>query len=256
MTDDERKIQEAAVAYAKANKRSMCAQLTDPSVYPPEENPVSVFMAGSPGAGKTESAKEIIAQLESEPGAPKVLRIDPDDLRSEFPGYIGSNSWLFQEATSVWVNRMHDLALEQRQTFLLDGTLSNVDRARHNVQRSLGRDRRVTIWYVYQSPYLAWDFVQAREAEEGRHIPPERFIDQYFKARDVVNALKCEFGSKIQVDLLLKPNDETVKLVKQGIDTIDTHVPERFTRADLETALGVKKDSDVLLPQKTKESGS
>ncbi|HTV50399.1 MAG TPA: zeta toxin family protein [Steroidobacteraceae bacterium] len=241
MTEDELKIQAEAVAYAKAHKRVRCAALTDPKIYPPEENPVSVFMAGSPGAGKTEAAKEIIAQLEAAPDAPKVLRIDPDDLRSEFPGYKGSNSWLFQRATSIWVDKIHDLALGQRQTFLLDGTLSNYERAKRNVERSLGRDRRVNIWYVYQSPYLAWEFVQAREAEEGRNIPPERFIDQYFAARDVVNTLKREFGPKIQVDLLLKPNDDAAKLVRVGIDTIDTHVPERFTRAELEAALGVKK---------------
>jgi UDP-N-acetylglucosamine kinase len=241
MNDAERKIHDDAVAFAKAHKRARCAELTDKIVYLAEENPVSVFMAGSPGAGKTEAAIAIIAQLEARPGAPKILRIDPDELRKEFPGYTGSNSWLFQRATSSWVDRMHDLALEQGQSFILDGTLSNLDRARRNVERSLGRKRRVGILYVYQSPYLAWRFVQAREAEEGRNIPPERFIDQYFAARDVVNALKREFGPKIQVDLLLKPNDDVVKLVRVGIDEIDAHVPERFTRAELEAALKVTR---------------
>lgn len=239
MNEEEQKVHDAAVAYAMAHKRARCRELTDKTLYSPEEHPVSVFMAGSPGAGKTEAAKEIIAQLEARPGAPKILRIDPDDLRNEFPGYTGSNSWLFQGATSAYVNRMHDLALEQRQSFILDGTLSNLERARHNVERSLGRKRQVTILYVYQSPHLAWRFVQAREAEEGRNIPPERFIDQYFAARDVVNTLKREFGPKIQVDLLLKPNDDAVKLVRVGIDEIDAHVPERFSKAELEAALGV-----------------
>jgi adenylylsulfate kinase-like enzyme len=241
MNDEELKIHDAAVAFAKAHKRTRCVQLTDKTRYVPEEHPVSVFMAGSPGAGKTEAAKEIIAQLEARPGAPKILRIDPDDLRCEFPGYNGSNSWLFQRPASSWVDRMHDLALDQGQSFILDGTLSNLDRARQNVQRSLGRKREVTVLYVYQSPLLAWLFVQAREAEEGRHILPERFIDQYFGARDVVNALKREFGPKIQVDLLLKPNDNVVKLVRVGIDEIDRHVPECVTREELEAALGLER---------------
>jgi UDP-N-acetylglucosamine kinase len=242
MTEEEEKIRDEAIAYAKKHKHARCAELTDTSTYPPEEAPVSVFMAGSPGAGKTESAKEIIAELERrQPEAPKVLRIDPDDLRGEFPGYNGSNSWLFQHATSIWVDKMHDLALEQSQTFLLDSTLSNLERARLNVRRSLKRGRPVTIWYVYQSPLVAWEFVQAREEEEGRRILPELFIEQYFAARDVVNALKQEFGANIEVDLLLKPNDQTVKLVQQGVDRIDTHVPERFTRAQLEAALGVRR---------------
>ena len=241
MTEEEQKIQAAAIAYAKKHKHSRCAELTDLNLYPPEEFPVSVFMAGSPGAGKTESAKEIMAELKRRhPEAPEVLRIDPDDLRHEFPGYTGANSWLFQHATSIWVDRIHDLALERSQTFLLDSTLSNLQRARTNVQRSLKRGRAVTIWYVYQSPLVAWDFVQAREEEEGRRILPERFIDQYFAARDVVNALKGEFGAKIAVDLLLKPNDQTVKLVQQGIESIDTHIPERFSREQLQAALGVK----------------
>jgi UDP-N-acetylglucosamine kinase len=241
MTPEEQKICDEAKAFARARKHVRCAALTDPKIYLPEEFPVSVFMAGSPGAGKTESAKRIIAQFEQQPGAPKVLRIDPDDLRSEFPGYTGANSWLFQPAVSIWVGKMLDLALDQRQTFILDGTLSRYDQAANNVKRCLGRGRAVSIWYVYQAPLQAWEFVQAREALEGRHIPPERFIDQYFDARDVVNRLKTEFGPKIRVDLLLKPNNEPIKLVHQGVDQIDTHVPESCTRVELEQALGVYK---------------
>src|SRR6185437_16836754 len=36
------------------------------------------------------------------------------------------------------------------------------------------------------------------------------------------------------MDLLLKPNDQAGKLAQFGVDQIDTHVPERFTRAELE----------------------
>lgn len=239
MTPEEQAIRDAALERANGTKKVRCKELTDTQIYPPEKEPVSVFMAGSPGAGKTESAKEIIAELEKKSGGSKILRIDPDDLRSEFEGYNGTNSWLFQGATSVYVDRMHDLALKNGQSFILDGTLSNLERARLNVTRSLKRKRKVQIWYVYQSPFLAWEFVQAREAKEGRRILPERFIDQYFAARDVVNALKTEFGADIKVDLLIKPSDASPKTVHQGVDRIDTHVPERFTRAQLEAAFGV-----------------
>lgn len=243
LTEEEQKIRDAALAFARLHKRERCRQLTDTSTYLPEENPVSVFMAGSAGAGKTETAKAMIAELESHPDfqdGSRVLRIDPDDMRCEFPGYTGKNSYLFQAATSVWVEKMHDLALEQRQSFILDGTLSNYAKAKLNVQRSLKKGRQAVIIYVYQSPYLAWEFVQAREAEEGRRIPAEVFIEQYFAARDVVNRLKKEFGPNIRVDLLLKPNDQAGKLAQIGVDQIDTHVPERFTRAELEAALRVQ----------------
>jgi adenylylsulfate kinase-like enzyme len=240
MTPEEQRTRDEALAFAKAHKWERCRVLTDQQIYRPEKNPVCVFMAGSPGAGKTESAKEIIAQLEKgRADGGKVLRIDPDDLRREFPGYVGSNSWLFQAATSIWVEKMLDMAFDHGQSFLLDGTLSNLDRARKNVKRSLRKKRSVLIMYVYQSPLLSWEFVQAREAAEGRRIPAKQFIDQYFAARDVVNALKDEFRADIKVDLLFKPSDATPKTVHQGIDRIDTQVPEQFTRAQLEAELGI-----------------
>jgi UDP-N-acetylglucosamine kinase len=169
LTDEEAKLEQAALAFAKAQKKLIAKRLTDPSVYLPEENPVSVFMAGSPGAGKTEASIELIERI----GTP-VIRIDPDELRKECPGYNGENAWLFQKAVSVLVEKMHDMALEERQSFLLDGTLSRYEIARRNIDRSLKKKRTVQILYVYQEPLLAWEFVRAREAAEGRRIRPAR----------------------------------------------------------------------------------
>ena len=236
MTDDEICVRDAAVAYAQANKKRLCKELTDPRVYLPEEDPVAVFMAGSPGAGKTEASRELLAEFESD--GSRVLRIDPDDLRYLCPGYDGTNAWLFQGAVSILVARMLDLAHSQRQSFVLDGTLSNYHSARSNVERCLKKRRTVQILYVYQDPILAWEFVQARELEDGRRIPPERFIEQYFAAREVVNKLKEEFGAGIAVDLLVKPHDLATRLYRAGIDKIDYHVPEKYTRLDLERHLG------------------
>jgi hypothetical protein len=93
--------------------------------------------------------------------------------------------------------------------------------------------------YVYQRPELAWRFVQARERQEGRRIPIERFIEQYFAARSVVNELKSKFKGQIQIDLLLKPNDESAKVYRGNVDKIDNHIPEKYTRAELENVLSV-----------------
>ena len=232
MTVSDERVKQEALAFAKKHRRDIARRLTNPSIYAPEENPVSVFMAGSPGAGKTEASTELIAKL----GTP-VIRIDPDELRIECPGYNGSNAYLFQPAVSVLVEKIHDMALEQRQSFVLDGTLANYERARANIDRSIGRGRTVQVLYVYQEPRLAWEFVQAREAAEGRRIPTERFIEQYFAARDVVNRLKAELGKAIKVDLLLKNNDNSNRLYQAGVDRIDTHIPERYSRSDVEQML-------------------
>jgi hypothetical protein len=207
LTKEEKAIQDAALAFARENKKVIAKRLTDISRFPPEDEPVSVFMAGSPGAGKTEASIELLAMVEED--SEEILRIDPDDLRHEFPDYTGDNSWLFQKGVSVLVEKIHDLALSQKQSFLLDGTLSNYEKAEHNISRSLKKKRTVQILYVYQEPRLAWEFVQSREAIEGRRIRSEHFIEQYFAARNVVNQLKKAFGSAIKVDLLMKNTDNS-----------------------------------------------
>ncbi len=135
LTPEEKNIQDAALAFARENKKAIARKRTDKSHFAPEDEPVSVFMAGSPGAGKTEASIELLALVEE--NNTEILRIDPDELRHEFPEYKGDNSWLFQKGVSVLVEKIHDLALSQKQSFLLDGTLSHYDKARQNIERSL-----------------------------------------------------------------------------------------------------------------------
>lgn len=236
MTPEEQRIHDSAIAFARANKKAIARRITDRAVYPSEEEPVSVFMAGSPGAGKTEASIELLNLFSDTP----ILRIDPDELRSEFVEYTGGNAWLFQGGVSILVDKILDMAMDNGQSFLLDGTLANIARARSNVSRALKKGRFVQVLYVYQDPMLAWNFVEAREEAEGRRILPQHFVDQYFAARDVVNTLKLEFGKEVHVDLLLKHIDNTGRLYKAGVDKIDYHIPERHTRASLGALLGLQ----------------
>lgn len=195
-------------------------------------------MAGSPGAGRTEASKLLLEKIRTD--NLYTLRIDADDLRCEFEDYNGTNSHLFQRAVSILVEKIVDFALKNNQSFLLDGTLSNYDKAESNIKRSLDKNRVVQILYVYQRPELAWDFVMKREKAEGRRIRPESFVNQYFAAREVVNKLKEEFGKDIKVDLLVKNNDGTNRAYRAGIDRVDNHLPEKHIRLDIERLVGVQ----------------
>ena len=228
---DESIIKEKADAYARANKKAIAKQRTSLDEFPQDQFPVSVFMAGSPGAGKTESSRNLIEQLTN---SRCVLRIDPDELRIVFEDYSGKNSYLFIGATSIIADKIHDNALDNGQSFVFDGTLSNLNRARENIQRSLDKKRLVQIVYVYQDPKQAWEFVKAREIKEGRKIPRDAFITQYFVARENVNTLKREFGSLLKVDLIVKNIDGTDFSNYQNIDAIDKHILEKYTKGDLE----------------------
>ncbi|WP_336885886.1 zeta toxin family protein [Pseudomonas petrae] len=225
---DDRRISEEAVVFAKANRKEIARRLTDPLVYTPDECPVSIFMAGSPGAGKTEASIEFLNLFES-----YTVRIDPDLLRAEIPAYTGGNAYLFQHAVSVLVEKLHDQALKQKQSFLLDGTSANFDIVSRNIHRSLRRGRCVLIIYVYQDPALAWTFVTAREQVEGRNIPLSEFVRQYFSARDAVNRLKSEFGHAVTVDVLLKNDKGGTRLYQENVQRVDDHIPEKYDQTSL-----------------------
>ena len=237
-------MKDGAIKYARKHKKAIARELTEKTAFPADPNPVSVFMAGSPGAGKTEASKALLERVQK--SGNKVVRIDPDELRDRFEDYDGGNSWVFQPAISIIVDKIHDFVLENRQNFLLDGTLARYDKAKANIERSLKKDRFVQIYYVYQEPEMAWYFVKAREELEGRRIPAENFIEQYFAARTVVNALKSDFGKEIQVDLLRKNVDGSDKFYKANVDQIDNHIPEKYTEDDLKQMIErLELDDDV-----------
>ena len=156
---DNEKIKSTASQFAKANKKRIAKRITDLEKFPSEKDPVSVFMAGSPGAGKTEASIQLLKWFDNNSNRAKdksgVIRIDADDLRAEFEDYNGANSDLFQYATSILVDRIHDAVLKQSQSFILDGTLSSYDKAEKNISRSIDKSRAVQILYVYQTPQQA-----------------------------------------------------------------------------------------------------
>ena len=237
---NEEEIRQNAEEFAKANKKRLAKELTALEKNPPESMPFSVFMAGSPGAGKTEFSAHLIEMLERNKKR-RVVRVDGDELRKYIPGYSGANSYLFLGAISILVDRIHDSVLEQKQTFLLDGTFSKYERAVLNIERSLSRDRPILVFYVYQQPEVAWKFTQAREVQEGRHIPKDVFVQHFLNSRETVDRIRTEFDDRVSV-YLVKKNFETHEVediieIKKGGDSIDYYLGRRYTENELQDLL-------------------
>ena len=227
MSDEE--IKAAAIEFARRNRKRIAEEITDSEKIPPNVVPVSIFMAGSPGAGKTEFSKSFIDLAEAGGRLP-LLRIDADELRQLLPGYTGNNSHLFQQSISRLIEEIHNFVLRQKQSFILDGTLGNYDKAVVNITRSLKRERSVFIFYVYQRPEVAWKFTQAREAVEGRNIPKSAFIEKFLAARENVQKLTKEFGGRIRIMLITKNFEtnivESFVNIHPGDQRIDSYLPE------------------------------
>ncbi len=231
-------IANEAIIYVKEHRKEIIRRFAGED-FPTSKNPISIFMAGSPGAGKTEYSKILLNILQEDWGVSKTVRIDADEIRSTLPHYAGSNAYLFQAAASIGVDKIHDYVLKKRKNFILDGTFSNKEIARSNISRSLCRDRRIIIVYIYQDPIIAWKFTKMREAKEGRRIPRDSFIDQFFSAGEVVQSMKGEFGEKIAIWLVEKNLETKKENIRINIDRIDSHLSNAYSRSQLESILSL-----------------
>ncbi|RYV02077.1 Zeta toxin [Shewanella sp. OPT22] len=233
MNQAEQEIELRAVEFAKKNRTRIGRELSDIKKYPADNQPVSIFMCGSPGAGKTEASKVFLEAFSDA----NIIRLDPDELRGYFEDYTGNNSYIFQKGVSFIVERTLDFIFKNDQSFVLDGTLSNFNIACKNIDRSLNRERTVLVIFVYQEPLLAWEFVQAREKVEGRKIKLETFIEQFLGSQAVIRQIKAKYGDAVKVDLLLKSTDGSPREYRDNIKYIDDHINKKYSRSELERLL-------------------
>lgn len=232
MNDEDQKLIEEAEDYIKEHKRELIERFADPKVYLPDEHPISLFMAGSPGAGKTEVSKRLIDEFSGK----LPVRIDADEIRSMFSNYTGANSDIFQPACSTGVNKLFDYVLKYNINAILDGTFG-YGRAMENIERSLSHKRRVIIYYLFQDPKIAWKFTQIRENQEGRKVPKEAFVSSFIRARENVNAAKVRFGSAITVNMIIKDFATDFEKVLPNVENIDEHLPKVYTTDELNALL-------------------
>ena len=63
MNDEELKLSEEAFRWIKTNYKKIIRKFADTAEYVADVFPTTLFMAGSPGAGKTEISKRLIPRF-------------------------------------------------------------------------------------------------------------------------------------------------------------------------------------------------
>lgn len=234
MTEQEKKnnLAKDARNYVKKNWKKIVNQFANTNTIKPSNNPISIFMAGSPGAGKTEISKGFIDNFPA-----SIVHIDTDKTRDEIPQYTGSNSAIVHGAASLAVEKIFDHCLKKKQSFIFDAMFSDFNKAKDNVERCLKKDRMVMIFYIYQEPKLAWEFTIAREKKEGRNIPKEAFIKGFCNSREVSQRIKDEFGDKVMLNIVKKNFDNENQNIYLDVDVIDNYVENMYSFEDLESMI-------------------
>lgn len=216
-----------SLQYAKEHKKDFLKQIVDG--IKPKEKPRAIFMAGTPGAGKSEVAKSMT-------GLENFVVIDADFFRSQFPGYNGTNSSDFQSGASLLVDYTFTEVMKKKYPFILDGTFA-IGKAMQNVERALKKGYNVTVVYVIQEPTVAWDFTQLREVKEGRRVPKEVFINAYLNAqRNVIEAQKI-FGESVMFHVIKKDfKNDTVEYLR-NVEDVGSVLGTIHTQQELEELL-------------------
>ncbi len=231
MSDEESKLSEEAVLWVKSNRKELIKKFADVTEYIADTLPTTLFMAGSPGAGKTEISKRFVPRFQQKP-----IRIDADEIRSICPGYTGGNSHVFQDAATKGVHILYDYAIEKNINVIMDGTFA-YSGAMDNIKRSIDHGRKVEIFFVHQDPLQAWDFTKKREVLERRRVSKEVFIDSFFKSRENVNKAKETFDAKIELNLIIKDFEKDLEQLEINIENIDRYIKKSYTKEELDELL-------------------
>lgn len=225
------KDSEDAKKFIKKNKNLLFENFASSKIYKPNKNPISLFMAGSPGAGKTEYSKRFIERFDS-----NIVRIDADEIREIIPQYNGANSDVVQGAASIAVDILYSYSLRNKYNLLLDGTFARFNIAYRNIERSINKNRKVAIYYIYQDPLVAWEFTKKREKLEGRKVPREVFIESFLNAKKNVIKIKSIFKDKIKVYLVIKDYSNNIK--ESYLDVhIDSYLKIKYSERKLSEIL-------------------
>jgi predicted ABC-type ATPase len=106
--------------WASKNKKRIAREFVRNIGHKPTDEPSGIFMAGLPGAGKTEFTIELIKNLDPEP-----LRIDMDEIAQMIEGYKPEIADKFRGGASIIMSRIYDEIVKNKIDFVFDGTFSS-----------------------------------------------------------------------------------------------------------------------------------
>ena len=226
-----------SIDYVKFHKKELVAKICDPNKYKPSRKPFTLFMAGSPGSGKTEYSRSFLKELQKKDPQLTIIRLDTDELRELIPQYTKSNSDEVQLAATLLFDKTFDYIQNNSLNAIIDTTFAS-PKSVQNVARAIKRGRKVGILYLYQDPVIAWNYTQKRERMEGRTVPKSVFINAYFAAKKNVSTIKEMYGNQVELHLFEKDKENSfVKKAKFNVLSLDKHLKESYTVSMLEKLL-------------------
>lgn len=146
----------------------------------------TVFLAGSPWAGKTE-------WIDSFGDKEKYIILDTDEYRKRFEWYNGANADEFQMYASRVMDKMFAFCMKNQLNVIVDGTFGNKNIIKQNIEQCIRRNRIFMVALVLQNPIISYLYTKKRELEKTRKVPTQAFIDKFFSSMDNVRFVLEEY---------------------------------------------------------------
>lgn len=133
---------------------------------------------------------------------------------------------------------------ENTNDITMDGTFSNLSRARNDVQAALDSGRDVKIVYVYRHPEQAIENVIDRAAMEGRTVPVDALARAHAGAPEVVKTIAREYNgdSRVEIDAFDNSGRHESDIRSIPIEDIP-HVDENQARVAFARAIEAAHDA-------------
>lgn len=207
--------------WAKKNKKQLVEKIVGNFKAEPVDNPLAVFAAGIPGAGKTEFLDRLFAN------SPDFIRIDLDEIVKQFEGYTPENYYLYRGAANIILEEVFTYCRHHKLNFVLDGTFGH-KQAIGNIEKALKR-HVVVIFYVWQDPVLAWQLTKDREVVTKRAIERDGFIQSCLNVPNNLQTARKKFGDKISIIVIQKNQNHNFDVVRDPSE-IDEILSKTYTK--------------------------
>ncbi len=183
-TDEE--ISQRAFEEIKAQKHTLPNKIFEYK----NRNKKAIFMAGSPGAGKTEIAQPLKEEYQ-------IDSIDTDEIRKLCRGYSGENSHLYQKAGIEGADTLIKYAFSKGYSFILNGDFIDFNLQKQIIKKATKCDYDIEIAYVYRPLEVAKRYTKTIEKRYGKRVPDEAFIKNSLGAIEIVSKLIGEIRVNI-----------------------------------------------------------
>ncbi len=160
-----------------------------------QENISSIFLAGAPGAWKTEFLETVLNDLRE-----NFIVIDIDMYRKSFKWYNGENSSEYQKTSVRVADKVLKFCFKNELNFIFDGTFRNYNKVKQNFKQCEKYERKCLVALVFQDPRVSFYYTFLRKLKKKRNVPIDVFVDGFYGSIESVFLVKKHFKN---VDIII-----------------------------------------------------